>query len=709
MTHRFVSRRIATTGLAALASFLITACGGSDDAPSGSATMSIAAAGGTLDGPGGSQLVVPAGALNQATSVTIAQGGGGAPALPSGSADVGAMFALTPHGTAFAMPATIRVPFDAARLGAGETATLWKTNAAQSGWEEVPGTAVSGTVVQAQISSFSWVIVRAALVPPSIGVQPAPQSVTAPAPATFAVGATSLVNSGPLSYQWRRNGALIVGATGPTYTTGATSVAADNGALYSVDVSNSVGTTASAGAALTVSNAPVTTAALSVTVAPANAGTVTSAPAGINCGADCGETYLLDTAVTLTATPAAGFVFSAWSANCPAGAVTMSAGVACTATFVAAPPPPPPAGSGVKIAFGGEYSLAVDAAGVAYAWGTDGAAQQGNGPAVNTPQLLPVPIPGLTGVRSVSAGPGHGIAVMNDGTAKAWGYRGFIDCNAGFTYDAPVALAGPTDIVAASAGDCHSLLLGIKDNVSTVYSIGCNQAGELGRPIGSVPFGSPAGVVPGLPDGKLGNPRIVAVAAGNGFSLALDSDGFVWSWGRAGARGDGFNQFGPPRAAPMRVQVVAAAIAIAAGDRHGMALRANGLVATWGQNDQGQLGDGTTTDLFPGTAVPLDIGSGAIGISASRNTSFAVRADGTVLSWGENVSDLLGTGAGPSVFRPVPGPVAGLTDAVAISGALALRRDGSVWSWGSNRVGQLGIGSLVPRLAPGPVTGLNLN
>src|SRR4051812_8286060 len=175
MAHSLDLRRIACLGVAALAALALAACGGSDDAPSSTgATMTIAAAGGTLDGPSGSQVVVPAGALGQATSVSVAQSGTGAPAAPAGVADVGTMFALTPHGTAFAVPATVRVPFDPARLGAGETATLWKTNAAQDGWEQVPAATVSGNTMQGQISSFSWVVVRALLLPPSIAVQPAP-------------------------------------------------------------------------------------------------------------------------------------------------------------------------------------------------------------------------------------------------------------------------------------------------------------------------------------------------------------------------------------------------------------------------------------------------------------------------------------------------------------------------------------------------------
>ena len=151
-------RRLVYASCAALAALVIVACGGSDEAPPQAAgvSLSVGAAGGTLDGPNGVQLVVPAGALAQTVLITFAQTSDGAPALPAGGVDIGAMFALTPHGTTFALPVTIRLPFDPARLGVGETPTLWKTDAAQTGWEQVAGATVSGNVVQAQITSFSW-------------------------------------------------------------------------------------------------------------------------------------------------------------------------------------------------------------------------------------------------------------------------------------------------------------------------------------------------------------------------------------------------------------------------------------------------------------------------------------------------------------------------------------------------------------------------
>ena len=697
MTDRLFSHRFAQAALAALAPSFLVACGGSgDEPPPNGTTMSISAAGGTLDGPGGTQLVVPAGALAQSTSVTVAQSGAGAPALPAGGIDVGSLFALTPHGTTFAVPATIRVPFDASRLGAGEVPTLWKTNAAQDGWEEVAGATVSGHVVQAQITSFSWVVVRTPLFAPLIGVQPAPQSVAEPATATFAVGATSLISSGPLAYQWRRNGVAIAGATGPSYTTGPTTVAADHAALYSVDVSNSVGTTASGSASLSVSSAPVTTAALTVTVTPAGGGTVGSAPAGIACGADCTETYPLNTAVTLTATPATGFSFSAWSPNCPAGAVTMSAGTACTATFVAAPVTP----SGIgRIAAGGHFSLAVTAAGVPYSWGNDSAGQLGNGqPDAN--RNTPAAFGTLSNVRAVSAGREYpAVAVLQDGTAWAWGYRGNVDCAVGSVASTPFRVAGAANVVAASVGSDHTLLLR-SDGV--VLSYGCNHDGQLGR------AGSPAPMSPAAP--VAGLPTIVAVAAGDGYSLALDTSGRVWSWGRS----DPGNRSGAgSNPAPGLPSGLTGIVAIAAGPEHALALRSDGSVLAWGSNRNGKLGDGTEVNRV--TATPTLLTAQITAIAANADSSLALRTDGVVLAWGINETGQLGTGSGSPGYRPQPAPVSGLSDVVAISmgaglgHALALRRDGSVWAWGHNDAGQLGDGSTSARLAPVQVPGLNLN
>jgi hypothetical protein len=75
--------------------------------------------------------------------------------------------------------------------------------------------------------------------------------------------------------------------------------------------------------------------ALSVSKTGTGSGTVTSNPAGINCGADCSESYASGTVVALTATPAGGSTFGGWSgdADCSDGSVTMNASRSCTATF----------------------------------------------------------------------------------------------------------------------------------------------------------------------------------------------------------------------------------------------------------------------------------------------------------------------------------------------------------------------------------------
>lgn len=139
----------------------LSACGGGgDDDQSGAAgsqpTQSgIGAAGGTVTGPNGSKVEIPSGALAVVTEIAVDQTAAGAPPLPAGLTPIGQMFAFTPHGTTFAVPVAITMPFDPGAVPAGRTAALFKTNA-QNQWEQVAGATFAASTVTGQVTSFSF-------------------------------------------------------------------------------------------------------------------------------------------------------------------------------------------------------------------------------------------------------------------------------------------------------------------------------------------------------------------------------------------------------------------------------------------------------------------------------------------------------------------------------------------------------------------------
>ena len=118
----------------------------------------IGPGGGTVDGPSGARVVVPPGALATPTPIAVSESSSGGPALPAGVTALGAVFAFTPHGTHFAVPATITVPFDAASLPAGATPVLYKTDASRTGWEVVAGARVSGATLVGAVGGFSYAV-----------------------------------------------------------------------------------------------------------------------------------------------------------------------------------------------------------------------------------------------------------------------------------------------------------------------------------------------------------------------------------------------------------------------------------------------------------------------------------------------------------------------------------------------------------------------
>src|SRR6185295_3241807 len=104
---------------------------------------------------------------------------------------------------------------------------------------------------------------------------------------------------------------------------------------------------------------------------------------------------------------------------------------------------------------------------------------------------------------------------------------------------------------------------------------------------------------------------VLAIATGRGHSLALKSDGTVWAWGdgQLGQLGDGNFYTSPPGVAtPVQVSGLTAVTAIAGGTYHSLALKSDGTVWTWCHGDSGQLGDGNFyTTGNQGVATPVQV------------------------------------------------------------------------------------------------------
>jgi uncharacterized delta-60 repeat protein len=155
MTFVFRFIRAAAAGLLVA----LTACGGGGegDGETGTppATTLIGTSGGTVTGPNGAKVVIPPGALASDTPIAVEQSSAGAPALPAGFIALGSMFAYTPHGTLFAAPVTVTLPFDPALVPAGGVPALYKTNV-QNAWEQVVGASFGANSVSAAVTGFSF-------------------------------------------------------------------------------------------------------------------------------------------------------------------------------------------------------------------------------------------------------------------------------------------------------------------------------------------------------------------------------------------------------------------------------------------------------------------------------------------------------------------------------------------------------------------------
>jgi len=328
---------------------------------------------------------------------------------------------------------------------------------------------------------------------------------------------------------------------------------------------------------------------------------------------------------------------------------------------------PPGLTNVVAIAAGANHSLALQSNGTVVGWGYNGDGET----------TIPS---GLSNVVAIASCAYFSLALKTDGTVVGWGYNGdgettipsslnnVVAIAAG--YDFSLALkadgtvvgwgdneygqtnipAGLSNVVAIAAGDWHSLAL---LSNGTVVGWGDNTYGEATGVISG-----PPGVVT-IAGQILTN--VVAVAAGEGYSLALEADGTVVGWG---------DNLYCETTIPTGLSNV---VAIAARGYNNLALKSGGAVVSWGNNVEGQN--------IPPVAL-----TNVVAISAGEYHSLALMAGGTVVDWGMDYSKL------PSSSINMP---ASLSNVVAVAAgavhSLALEANGMVVGWGDNYYGEIRI------------------
>jgi len=345
------------------------------------------------------------------------------------------------------------------------------------------------------------------------------------------------------------------------------------------------------------------------------------------------------------------------------------------------------------------HSVALKNDGHVWAWGYNYYGQLGDGTNGATAQRLnPVEVLNasssapLMGVQAVAVGGNHTLALKVDGTVWAWGKDslGALGDGSGVSASNMVQVTGLTGIIAIAAGKDHSVAL---KSDGTVWAWGYNPKGQLGD--GTIFFMRPSPVQ----SGTLTN--IIAISAGDSYTMALASDGTVWTWGD-NAYGQLGNGTTTNSSVPVQVSGLAGVTAIAAGGFHALALKSDGTMMAWGANGNGQLGIGSTVNRSIPVQV-VDAGVAVIGgiteISAGRVHSLAVKSDNTLLVWGDNSSRQMGDGTQTDRLNPQQVLASGtaLPNIADITGAythtLTMQSSGLVWGWGSGANGRLGEGT----------------
>ena len=303
-------------------------------------------------------------------------------------------------------------------------------------------------------------------------------------------------------------------------------------------------------------------------------------------------------------------------------------------------------------------------------------------------------------VDNMSAGGTHTCAVRSDGSLWCWGsnIEGQLgDGTAGSPTNGPVRAGNSTwNWKLVTTGHDHTCAI---RRDGTLWCWGSNSYGQLGNGAAD-----PAAVPTPT---QVAGEGWTAVRASSSFTCGVRGDGSLWCWGKneSGNLGNGSTDN-----SPVPVEVVGTNwVSLAVGDAHACGIQGDRSLWCWGANGRGQLGNGSTA----GSATPVQVGDASWSNVTTDVTSGAahtcgLRLDNSLWCWGANDDGALGNGSTTDSSVPVKvGSESWMSESGGSSYTCGVQGDATLWCWGLNDTAQLGDWTLQNRLSPVRILGQN--